>query len=94
MLESLQEKRFHAALASEGISADPIYQTVLELHRSLRLNGDLLEFGVGTGTLAKQLSGSQTGGTITCADIPPRPESMPAGILWLQTDLNNAIPLP
>jgi hypothetical protein len=86
MPESLQEKRFNAALASEGISAEPILQTVLQLCRTLRLSGDLFEFGAGTGTLAKQLSVSHTVGTITCADIRPRPESLPASILWVQTD--------
>jgi ubiquinone/menaquinone biosynthesis C-methylase UbiE len=91
---NLQEKRFHAALASEGISAGPIYQTVLQLCRSLQLHGDLLEFGAGTGTLAKQLSASHAGGTITCADIRSRPASLPANVLWLQTDLNNPIPVP
>jgi 2-polyprenyl-3-methyl-5-hydroxy-6-metoxy-1,4-benzoquinol methylase len=94
MPESLLEKRFNTALASEGISAEPIYQTVLQLCRTLRLNGDLFEFGAGTGTLAKQLSVSHTDGTITCADIRPRPESLPGSILWVQTDLNNAIPVP
>jgi 2-polyprenyl-3-methyl-5-hydroxy-6-metoxy-1,4-benzoquinol methylase len=94
MPEDLQENRLHTALASEGISADPIYQLVLRLCRTLRLNGDLLEFGAGTGTLAKELNISHKRGTITCADIRPRPDSLPASILWLQTDLNNAIPLP
>src|ERR1700674_1109967 len=93
MPESVQEKRFKVALASEGISAEPIYETVVHLCRTLRLNGDLLEFGAGTGILAKQLSVSHTGGPITCADIRPRPESLPARILWLQTDLNNALPV-
>ena len=94
MRENLQEKRLHAALASEGISAGPIYQTVLHLCRSMRLHGDLLEFGAGTATLAKKLSVSHAGGTITCADIRPRPECLPASILWLQTDLNYPIPVP
>jgi 2-polyprenyl-3-methyl-5-hydroxy-6-metoxy-1,4-benzoquinol methylase len=94
MTKSLQEKRFDAAVASKGISSKPIYQTVLHLYRTLRLSGDLLDFGAGTGTLAKQLIVSQTGGSITCADILPRPESVPSSILWLQTDLNNAIPVP
>ena len=94
MPQSLEEKRFHAALASEGISAGPIYQTVLHLCRSLRLHGDLLEFGAGTATLAKKLSVSHTCGTITCADIRPRPECLPASILWLQSDLNYPIPVP
>jgi 2-polyprenyl-3-methyl-5-hydroxy-6-metoxy-1,4-benzoquinol methylase len=94
MPENLQEKRLHTALANEGISADPIYQLVLRLCKTLRLDGDLLEFGAGTGSLAKELSASHNSGTITCTDIRPRPDSLPANILWLQTDLNNVIPLP
>jgi 2-polyprenyl-3-methyl-5-hydroxy-6-metoxy-1,4-benzoquinol methylase len=94
MPQGLQERRLNSALASEGISAEPIYQTVLHLCRTLQLTGDLLEFGAGTGTLATQLSVSHNGGTITCADIRPRPELLPASILWLQTDLNNVIPVP
>ena len=94
MPKSLQEKRFDAAVASKGISSKPIYQTVLHLCQTLRLSGDLLDFGAGTGTLARQLIVSHTGGSITCADILPRPESLPAGILWRQTDLNNPIPVP
>ena len=78
MPDNLQETRFHAALASEGISAGPIYETVLDLCRTWRLAGDLLEFGAGTATLAKKLSVSHTCGTITCADIRPRPECLPA----------------
>jgi 2-polyprenyl-3-methyl-5-hydroxy-6-metoxy-1,4-benzoquinol methylase len=93
MPEILQEKRLEAALASEGISAEPIYQTVLRLCRSWQLNGDLLEFGAGTGTLARQLADFHTGGTITCADIRPSPESLPANIGWLEADLNHALPL-
>jgi 2-polyprenyl-3-methyl-5-hydroxy-6-metoxy-1,4-benzoquinol methylase len=91
---NLEETRFHAALASEGISAGPIYETVLHLCRTWRLAGDLLEFGAGTATLAKKLSVSYTGGTITCVDIRPRPQCLPASILWLQSDLNYPIPVP
>jgi 2-polyprenyl-3-methyl-5-hydroxy-6-metoxy-1,4-benzoquinol methylase len=94
MPDNLQEKRLGAALASEGISAEPIYQTVLQLCRTLPLNGDLLEFGAGTGTLAKQLAIFHTGRSITCADIRPRPETLPSHILWLEADLNNPIPVP
>jgi 2-polyprenyl-3-methyl-5-hydroxy-6-metoxy-1,4-benzoquinol methylase len=92
--ENLQERRTTAALACEGISAGPIYQTVLRLCQTLQGRGDLFEFGAGTGTLATQLSASPTGGTITCADIRPRPEALPSTIAWLQTDLNNEIPFP
>jgi 2-polyprenyl-3-methyl-5-hydroxy-6-metoxy-1,4-benzoquinol methylase len=94
MPEILQKRRLHAALRSEGISAEPIYQTVLKLCRSWQLKGDLLEFGAGTGTLAKQLTLFYTGVTITCADIRPRPESLPSDIMWLEADLNHPIPVP
>jgi 2-polyprenyl-3-methyl-5-hydroxy-6-metoxy-1,4-benzoquinol methylase len=94
MVENLQESRLNAALACEGISAEPIYQTVLRLCKTLGLRGELLEFGAGSGTLAEQLKISQTGGTITGADIRPRPESLPADVGWLQADLNNPLPVP
>jgi 2-polyprenyl-3-methyl-5-hydroxy-6-metoxy-1,4-benzoquinol methylase len=94
MPEILQEKRLQAALACEGISAEPIYQAVLQLCRTWRLNGDLLEFGAGTGTLAKQLAVSHPSGTMTCADIRPCPQSLPSNIVWLETDLNNPLPVP
>jgi SAM-dependent methyltransferase len=94
MPEILQEKRLQAALASEGISAGPIYQIVLRLCQIWHLTGDLLEFGAGAGTLARQLAAFHTGGTITCADIRPRPESLPSDIGWLEADLNNPIPVP
>ena len=73
MRETLQQTRLNVALACEGISSQPIYQTVLRLCKTLGLRGDLLEFGAGSGTLAKQLNISHTGGTITGADIRPRP---------------------
>jgi 2-polyprenyl-3-methyl-5-hydroxy-6-metoxy-1,4-benzoquinol methylase len=94
MRETLQQIRLNVALACEGISAQPIYQTVLRLCKTLGLRGDLLEFGAGSGTLAKQLNTSHTGGTITGADIRPRPESLPADVRWLQADLNNPLPVP
>jgi 2-polyprenyl-3-methyl-5-hydroxy-6-metoxy-1,4-benzoquinol methylase len=58
------------------------------------LNGDLLEFGAGTGTLAKQLAVSHPGGTTTWADIRPRPESLPSNICWQDADLNDPISIP
>jgi 2-polyprenyl-3-methyl-5-hydroxy-6-metoxy-1,4-benzoquinol methylase len=94
MLEHLQKKRLHTALGTEGISAERIYRTVLHLCRTLPLYGDVLEFGAGTGTLAKQLSVCHTDGKITCADIRPRPALLPANLSWLQTDLNECIPMP
>jgi 2-polyprenyl-3-methyl-5-hydroxy-6-metoxy-1,4-benzoquinol methylase len=94
MLEITQEKRLQAALDSEGISAEPIYQSVLRLCRALRLSGDLLEFGAGTGTLAKRLAALHTGGTMTCTDIRPRPQPLPSNIGWLEADLNHPLPVP
>jgi 2-polyprenyl-3-methyl-5-hydroxy-6-metoxy-1,4-benzoquinol methylase len=94
MPETLKEKRLQTALACDGISAEPIYQTVLRLCRTWQLKGDLLEFGAGTGTLAKQLAVFHIGGTIICADIRPRPESLPAKIGWLEADLNHPLPVP
>jgi 2-polyprenyl-3-methyl-5-hydroxy-6-metoxy-1,4-benzoquinol methylase len=94
MPEILREKRLHGALRSAGISAEPIYETVLKLCRTWQLKGDLLEFGAGTGTLAKQLAVSHPDVTMTCGDIRPRPDSLPAKFSWLEADLNHPLPLP
>jgi 2-polyprenyl-3-methyl-5-hydroxy-6-metoxy-1,4-benzoquinol methylase len=94
MPDNLQEKRFHAALASEGISAGPIYQTFLIFAGHCGRTVTCSNSGRVPGTLAKQLSASHAGGIITRADIRPRPVSLAANVVWLQTDLNNAIPVP
>ena len=88
MTRDLHEKRFAAALASKGTSSDPVYRTVLTLLATLNRTGDLLEFGAGTGNLIRQLLEAGYKGTMTGADILPRPDHLPPSVRWIQGDLN------
>ena len=94
-MSDLATKRLEAALITRGISTDQrIYGLTLRLCGSVDLGKDLLEFGAGAGFLAGQIAASGYSGTITCADIQPRPDDLPANIKWMQADLNNPLPLP
>lgn len=90
---SLRARRLEAALVSKGTSGDPIYRTALSMASTFDLSGDVLEFGAGTGSLALQLLASGFTGTMTCADILARPAGLPAGVGWIEADLNEPLPV-
>jgi 2-polyprenyl-3-methyl-5-hydroxy-6-metoxy-1,4-benzoquinol methylase len=90
----LHNKRMEAAIASKGISADVIYKLTLGLMNRLQLEGDLLEYGAGTGSLIQQLLDASYRGKITGADIFARPALLPDEVLWIQGDLNNTLDVP
>ena len=91
---ALGERRMRAALASQGTSGEAIYLAVLSVTRRLALSGDTFEFGAGTGVLITRLLASGFAGSLTGADILPRPVGIPDGVRWIQTDLNEPVPLP
>ena len=93
-LTSLRARRFEAALASRGTSGTSIYRAVLSVAGSFGLQGDVLEFGAGTATLAQQLLNGAFQGTLTCADLLPRPAGLTERVQWIQVDLNESLPLP
>jgi 2-polyprenyl-3-methyl-5-hydroxy-6-metoxy-1,4-benzoquinol methylase len=95
MSNSLQERRMDAAIASKGTSSDVIYRLALKLlMERLPLNGDLLEYGAGTGSLITQLLQLGYSGKITGADILPKPDSLAGNATWIQGDLNEPLDLP
>ncbi len=94
MSSQIYERRLAAALASKGVSLDPIYRMCLSLLQSQKLKGNLLEFGAGIGNLLKQLAASNLYTKITGADILPRPDDVPPEITWIQADLNEPVPVP
>lgn len=93
-MTSLSERRRHAAMLSRGISSEPIYQLTQRIVREVDLGPDLLDLGAGAGHLLRQLIGQGYAGTLTGADLQPRPESLPAAIRWIEGDLNDPLPLP
>ncbi len=93
-MDSPYEKHLRAALTSGGISTGAIYRLAFELCRDLDPGGTLLDLGAGTGNLIRQLIEEGHRGPITGADIQAKPNTLPAGVHWIQADLNEAIPVP
>jgi 2-polyprenyl-3-methyl-5-hydroxy-6-metoxy-1,4-benzoquinol methylase len=91
---SLLERRVFAAHASRGTSGDAIYDAALATARAMNLTGQVLEFGAGTGTLIGRLVAEGCAGTLTGADLLPRPAEIPNEIEWIQADLNARLPCP
>jgi 2-polyprenyl-3-methyl-5-hydroxy-6-metoxy-1,4-benzoquinol methylase len=91
----VRARRVEAAVASGGTSGAAIHRAVLSIASIVGLRGDVLEFGAGTATLVKQLiCGTTFQGSVTGADILPRPACLDPKIRWIQTDLNDPLPVP
>ncbi len=75
-----------------GLSAATLYDFVLREIARLDLRGRILEAGAGQGLLTPRLARSDR--VVTCADLLPRPATLPENIAWLQADLNEPLPLP
>jgi len=93
-MPTLRDHRLHAAEHSGGFSDPSLYQFALKLCRSFALGHDLLDFGAGKGNFAQQLLQLPYPGNITCADLLTRPEALSEKVRWIQTDLNDPLPLP
>jgi 2-polyprenyl-3-methyl-5-hydroxy-6-metoxy-1,4-benzoquinol methylase len=92
-LSALGERRMRSALASHGTSKEAVYRAVLSVTRTIGLSGEVLDFGAGTGVLMGRLLASGFSGTVTGADMLPRPAGIRDDIRWVQTDLNEPTPL-
>lgn len=87
--------REEAARRSGGTSDFSIYRTVLQLAQEQRAGGRTLDFGAGTGTLARQLADLEGMAEVVAADLvayPGRAEH--PRIKWCSCDLNGHLPLP
>lgn len=93
MIDTLHGKRMEAAIASGGISSQAIYALVRQLCQNHRVEGDLLDFGAGTGGLLHHLTDSGLACRMTGADILSKPDSLPNAIQWMQADLNYPLPV-
>lgn len=86
-MNTLDQRRLDAAIASKGISTDCIKVLALNLCKKVK-TGRLLDFGAGTGELLMQIHKNDTYDTLAGVDIFPRPENLPKDIKWHQQDLN------
>jgi 2-polyprenyl-3-methyl-5-hydroxy-6-metoxy-1,4-benzoquinol methylase len=90
---SLRDQRVARAERTGGISAGPIYDAAWRRLEPLA-RGDALDFGAGTGTVARMLATSPSVRSVTAVDLaPPAAAERSAGVRWLAADLNDPLEL-
>jgi 2-polyprenyl-3-methyl-5-hydroxy-6-metoxy-1,4-benzoquinol methylase len=89
----LRASRLVASEQSMGISEEAIYAVIERRLQELPADGDALDFGAGTGQLTRRLLDSGRFRSVTAADLFPRAGGLPADVSWVQTDLNDRLPL-
>lgn len=90
---ALYERRLEAARVTKGTSKSAVYQMLLDAAAGVLKPGmQVLEFGAGTGSLIALLRESGFEGSITGADILPKPEVPGPDIAWIEGDLNERLP--
>ncbi len=90
----LRQRRKVASQLSMGASDSSIYAAIDERLRLIRAEGDLLDFGAGTGQLTRLLHDSGRFRSVTGADLYPRSSELPADVKWIEGDLNERLPAP
>ena len=90
---ALYERRLEAARITKGTSKSAVYQMLLDAAAGVLKPGtQVLEFGAGTGSLISMLRASGFDGSITGADIMPKPEVPGPEVPWIEGDLNERLP--
>jgi len=75
---------------SGGTSSDIIYGTILQTVAELNLQGSVLDFGAGMGSLTKQLLDSRRFASVSAADLMQQPSGLNQ-VQWITGDLNNPL---
>jgi 2-polyprenyl-3-methyl-5-hydroxy-6-metoxy-1,4-benzoquinol methylase len=90
---TLRARRAAAAADSRGTSDDAIYTAIERALASIDTPGDVLDFGSGTGQLTLRLRHAGRYRSVTGADLFPRAGMLPADVRWVQSDLNDPLPV-
>jgi 2-polyprenyl-3-methyl-5-hydroxy-6-metoxy-1,4-benzoquinol methylase len=85
--------RVAAAVASGGASSDRIHEVAFDEIMRDGLGGVALDFGAGRGELASRLAATGAFEQVHAADLV-RFADPPAGVNWIEADLNEPLPLP
>lgn len=93
-MKDISQQRKAASEASQGISSQPIYSLFLQQITDLKLQGDLLDFGAGTGSLTKQIKDLKQFSSLTSIDLFPRPNNLDLEVDWIVADLNENTKFP
>ena len=92
--DALRDRRLARAIGTRGVSAAPIYDAVWRQLLPF-LEGDVLDFGAGTGTFTRMMRATERVRSVTAVDLAPPPESLEgSNVRWLSADLNTALSLP
>jgi 2-polyprenyl-3-methyl-5-hydroxy-6-metoxy-1,4-benzoquinol methylase len=89
--ESLSKWRSAAAKASGGTSEEALYRAAIAWVQSEGLGGRALDYGAGTGTLARLLAETGRFEAVLGADLMQRPNGLPDAIAWVAQDLNQPL---
>jgi 2-polyprenyl-3-methyl-5-hydroxy-6-metoxy-1,4-benzoquinol methylase len=89
---TLEQARLHASQLSGGTSNDAIYQAILRTVEDLKLQGSVLDFGSGVGSLTRLLLQSGRFTSVAAADLMPQPSDL-AAVHWIRGDLNDPLPV-
>ena len=92
--ESLSKWRAAAADASGGTSEEALYRAAIAWVGSESLSGRVLDYGAGTGTLARLLADTGRFGAVIGADLMQRPSGLSNAVGWVAQDLNQPLALP
>lgn len=93
-IRNIEMARIEAAKVSLGTSGDPIYQMILKQFALAEAGGKVLDFGAGTGSLARLLCTQEKVKTVTAADIYDFSSGEThAKLKWVFGDLNNPLPV-
>jgi len=87
---SLTSDRRKAAEFSRGISSNVIHSVIERVFQDRDLTGHVLDYGAGTGGLARRLVALNRFETVSAADIMPDPGDM-GPVEWIEQDLNEPI---
>jgi 2-polyprenyl-3-methyl-5-hydroxy-6-metoxy-1,4-benzoquinol methylase len=91
---ALRARRLAAADLSRGTSEDAIYVAIERVLADVGANGDVLDFGAGTGQFTSRLLEAGAYRSVSGADLFARASTLSPEIRWVQADLNDPLPLP
>lgn len=88
----LEDSRMSAAVASGQKSGDPIYALFERVAREYSIAGHLLDFGAGTGELARRMLRISDIERVTCIDMVHDDAQIDSAMRWDTADLNDKTP--
>ena len=88
---SIADTRMRNAVVSRGISTAAPKQLILRLIEARSLQGELLDFGAGTGDLLQACLDAGRFTRYAGTDLFPRPEHLPEPVGWHRQDLNHLL---